>query len=133
MVPSVIVSRITKPSLKSLYIVATESYKFLKMKAKNYNFCTLCYLHFQVPSYSRHYLIAEIFSFDLVCIMSKLSHKQPRYQRKGTTGTTWRPDHRCLSLRHLLWSLLHIPLEILIENVAVIISFEIHYQNELGR
>ena len=30
--------------------------------------------------------------------MSELRDKKTRYQRKSTTGATWCPDHRCLSL-----------------------------------
>ena len=94
------ISRINTPNLKGLYKIITELSKFKKLMGKNENSCTLCYLYFQVP-YKGYHSIAEIFSFNLVCSMSKLSNQQPRYQRKRTTRATWHPDHRCLSLRDI--------------------------------
>ena len=46
--------------------------------AKNEKFCILCFIYFQVPYqqyYECYHYIADIFSFNLICIMSRLSNK----------------------------------------------------------
>ena len=42
--------------------------------------------------------IAEIFSFHLICNMSRLIYKQPNYERKRITRCVWRQSHCGLSL-----------------------------------
>ena len=46
--------------------------------AKNDNFYIICSLYFQVPHqqyYECYHYIADIFSFNLICIMSRLNNK----------------------------------------------------------